>query len=260
VLRENLPVGVALLLAQVVSNFPPLVVGYFLDMHDVGIYSAALKLMFLLLLADRLFSALFLPVVARYVATRETEVPFLMTVSLKVLVIGLLPLIALAFALARPAVVLVFGPGYENAAPLFRIMTGFVGLTVLNSLYVCALIGSRREQAYSRAMMFGTAILAGAALVLTPIFGTTGASVALLVGEGATLGMMARRAREVAALPPLRTIIRPAGAFIIMAGLLWIVRPTALACITGLVAYAGIIIGSSALNREELRFLRERFV
>ncbi len=260
VLRENVPVGVALLLAQVVSNFPALVVGFFMEARDVGMYSAAVKLVYLLLIVDRLFGALFLPVVARYFATREGDVGFLMSVTLKGLLIILLPVVGLGFVLAGPAVALVFGPGYGEAAPLLRIMTGFVALTVLNTVFVCALIGSKREQRYVNSMALGTGILVVAVMVLTPVFGTVGASAALLVGEAATLGLMMRQARAVTALPSAVVAVRPLAAFGVMAVLLWIIPSTALACVAGTAAYIGVIAVSSALNGEEIRYLRERFI
>jgi O-antigen/teichoic acid export membrane protein len=262
ILRDNFSVGVASFLAQVVSNFPPLVVGYFLENRDVGIYSAALKLVFVFLIIDRLFGALFMPVVTRYVAERGEEVPFLLTVTTKVLLILLIPATLSGIALSRVAILLVFGDGYAEAAPLMQIMMVFAMVTVLNTLFVSTLIGSGREHDYSRSMIIGTAVLAITVVVLTPLFHTVGAAWALLAGELSTLILMVRGARAVTVLPSLRVFIRPGLACIAMAGVLWLLRSADqfVACAIALLAYGVVSLSLRSLSREELRYLRERFV
>jgi len=262
ILRENVPVGLALFLAQIVSNFPPLVVGYFLEERDVGMYSASLKLVFLLLIIDRLFGALFIPVITRYFSGLAEEVPFLLTVTLKVLLILLIPVTLCGIALSRSAVMLVFGEGYLEAAPLLQIMMVFVLLTVLNTLFVSTLIGSGRERLYSRAMMVGTGVLAVAVVVLTALFNTVGAAVALLVGEISTLVLMIRGARGVAVLPSIRVLVRPIVACAAMALTLWLLRSAdqMIACVIALLVYGAFIVASASLSKEEFQYLRERFV
>lgn len=262
ILRDNISVGVAAFFAQAVSNFPPLVVGYFLGNHEVGLFSASLKLVFLLLIVDRLFGALYMPVVTRYASDRSGEMPFLLTITLKVLLILLIPVTICGVVLSPAGIMLVFGSGYEDAAPLVQIMMGFFMLTVLNTLFLSTLVGAGRERAYSRSMMVGTGILAIAVVVLTSLFGAIGAAGALLIGEMSTLLLMVRAARAVTVLPALRVLIRPALAGATMACALWLLHSADqfLACGLAIIAYAAVIVGSATLSREEFRYLRERFV
>jgi O-antigen/teichoic acid export membrane protein len=262
ILRENLPVGLALFLAQVVSNFPPLVIGGVLDTASVGQYSAALKIVFLILLLDRLFNALFLPIISRYLATRQAEAPFLVTVTLKVVLVLLLPVVVCGFVLAEMAIMLVFGDGYAAAAPLLRIMMGFVVFTVLNSLFVCLLVGSGREKVYSRSMMIGTGILAIAAVVLTPLFGTAGTAVALVLGEFCTLVLMAHGALPSGVVPRGGTVVRPLVAALVMVAVVWLLKslnPFA-ASGAGMVAYAVFSVAFPPMTGDEVRFLRDRIL
>jgi O-antigen/teichoic acid export membrane protein len=69
VVRRGVPVGFAVFLGQSSTNLPPLVIGILLTNFDVGMYSAAMKLVFLLLMLDRIFNAQYLPLLSRYAAT-----------------------------------------------------------------------------------------------------------------------------------------------------------------------------------------------
>ena len=262
ILRENLPVGIALLLAQLVSNFPPLVVGIFLDERQVGMYSAGLKLVFFLLVLDRLFNALFLPVVTRYWATNAENLPRLVNATFKGLVILIFPVVTAAFLAAPSIVRIAFGSGFGESVPLFRVMMGFVLLTVVNSFFVCLLVASGRERLYTWSMSVGTGILVLAAIVLTPLAGTIGSSWALIIGEGSTLVMMAANARLVTRLPSVSIAIRPLAACAVMAAAFLLISPAGvvLALLAGLVVYVATVVATAALSREEFRFLRERFV
>lgn len=260
IIRENLPVGVALLLAQLVSNFPPLVVGFFLDEQQVGMYSAALKLVFFILVLDRLFNALFLPVATRYWATKGEELPLLVRTMVKGIVILTLPIITGAFLLAPDIIRITFGTAFVDAVPLFRLMLGFVLLTMLNSVFVCLLVASGNEHRYTWSMTWGTCTLALAVIALTPLAGTIGSSWALVIGEGATLMLMIHNSRTVTQLPSAGFILRPLLGCVAMAFVYWILEPThsLLALVAGLIVYGVVVIAASALSREEFRFLRER--
>ncbi|HMK38280.1 MAG TPA: oligosaccharide flippase family protein, partial [Bacteroidota bacterium] len=52
-LRTNVPAGTAMFLAQSVANLPPIAIGILLSNADAGVYSAGMKLIFVLLIVDR---------------------------------------------------------------------------------------------------------------------------------------------------------------------------------------------------------------
>ncbi|MEK9136181.1 MAG: oligosaccharide flippase family protein, partial [Bacteroidota bacterium] len=184
ILTKSVPVGAAVFFAQSVTNLPPLVIGYFSTVGDVGMFSSAMKLVFLLMLVDRLFNALFLPVVTRYFSSRpEEEVKKLAEVMLRTLLVIIIPLTAGGVILGRQAVVFVFGEGYQDAAHLVQILMGYFAFTVLNSLFVCVLLGSGREKEYTKMLIWGSVVLCLAAIALTAVFGVAGAATAVVFGE-----------------------------------------------------------------------------
>ena len=262
ILRQNVPVGFAMFLSQSVSNLPPLVIGLLLGARNVGMFSAAMKLVFLVLIIDRLFNALFLPAVTRYFVSRTEEVPFLLSVTLKLVLFLLLPLLVIAVVVSPEAIALVFGSGYEEASPLLRVLLGYVLLTVVNSVFVCTLIGAGLERRFTRAIMIGTAILAVAVVGLTFVFGTVGGAVGVLVGEGSTLLLMIVEVTRITRLPPLPDMLRPFGATAAMAitGALLVNANHSLGIAASVVVFFLVAMLTGGIRKEEIRYLRERIV
>jgi O-antigen/teichoic acid export membrane protein len=113
-------------------------------------------------------------------------------VTLRVVVGGLLPAVFLGVVLAPVAVVWIFGPAYSEAVLVLRILMGYVALTLVNSVFSCALIGGGFEREYGRAVIAGVVVVVAAVTVLTPFAGMMGAAIGVGIGEGATLGLMVR--------------------------------------------------------------------
>ena len=60
-----MPLAVGVVLTTLVINYPPLALGIFTTTSNVGIYSAASKLVYFLLMGDRILVLLLLPASAR---------------------------------------------------------------------------------------------------------------------------------------------------------------------------------------------------
>ena len=224
ILVANAPTGAAMFFGQMVFNLPPLVVGYFLGIHDAGLYSAATKFVFLLLMGDRILNAVLLPALTRLLAERSDEVPLVLTLIVKLIWLVGIPVGLCGVLLAPAAIDFVFGEAYAGAAVVTQVLLLYVGLTLLNSLAVCTIVATKNEGAYARRMIAGSAVLAIAVIVLTPFFGVVGAAVGATVGEGVTLVLMARKAMIFQ--PLVRSGLTWRGALVLIPLLLtgWFVR------------------------------------
>jgi PST family polysaccharide transporter len=262
VLSENIPVGGAMFLAQMVVNLPPLVIVAFLGNTDVGLFGAAMKIVFFFLLVDRLFNTLFLPVVTRYVATHTPEVRFLLSVTLKLIALVMLPVTAGGIFLAPWLMKLIYASGYEGGAHLLQILMAYALLTVLNSVFVCTVLGGGHERQYVRIMVIGTAVLVVALLVLTPVAGSPGAALGVVISEATVVILMLREARTIADLPGLRVLLWPLIGTGVMVAAALALQPVSLPAgvAVGLLLYLAIVHLGGGVGREEFRYLRERFV
>lgn len=258
----GIPLGMAMFLAQSATNLPPLVIGVVVGTGDVGVYSAAMKLVFFLLLIDRLLSALFLPVVSRYFVTRSGEVPLLAEMTVKIIIVASLPIVVIGIILAPTAIILVFGGSYEGAIPVLRILLGFFSFTLLNSVYMGILIGAGREKEYARNAMVGALLLAFLIIVMTAVAGTHGAAFGVAAGEFVILMLMMRASSVSVRVRLGPALVKPLTAGVVMAVVAYLSNDAGVLanCTLAFVAYVAALALLRGITRDELQFLRERFV
>lgn len=259
-LAENVPVGISSFLAQSVVNLPPIVLAIVGTAGDAGTYSAGAKLISVVLVLDRLFNALFLPVITRYAQLHRAEVVPLVSVSLRMLISLAAPLILAALFLAGPAVSIAFGPGYPAAAPVVQVLMGYFGLTVINSLFTVILIGHGAERAYNATILLGSAVTV-AAIVAGTAAGPVGAAWGVVAGEATTALLMGVRASRVAginfgaaALRPLAAVAGMAGIAALLADVAWVGVPASCG------VFVILMILFRGMNRNDWRMVRERIL
>jgi O-antigen/teichoic acid export membrane protein len=261
-LRANVPAGTAIFLAQSVSNLPPIVIGILLSNADAGIYSAGMKLIFLLLLVDRTLNALFLPAATRYAVSRKSEYPALLAASLMAVVVFMVPLLIGTCIVAAPVIAIIFGPGYEGAVPVVRVLTGYVLLTLLNSIMICTLVAFGRTKTYSMIVSGGALVVCVAVVAFTAIAGPAGAGAGIIAGESVMLILLFRAAAVAAPFPSFRFLVKPAIAGGVMAAsslALSGLSPIISLCISALL-FVVVLIATGGLPRQEIRYLRERLI
>lgn len=262
ILRDDAPVGAAVLLTQSVTNLPPIAIGIFLTNTDAGMYSAAMKLAFVVLIIDRTLNAFFLPMATRYAVSRKEEFPELLGVSVKAVVVSLIPVLISACIAARPAVRLIFGPGYEAAVPLFRVIAGYIFVTMLNSLFVCTLMAFARTKEYALVVGTGAIVICTAVLLFTAIAGTAGAAWGVILGETLILLMLIRTASRVTRVPADSGLLKAgiAGALMATAAVLLEGAQFLIALIVANAVYFAVLAATAGIPHAEIRYLKERLV
>jgi O-antigen/teichoic acid export membrane protein len=262
ILRENLPVGMAMLLGQSTVNLPPLVLGAITGMAAVGTFTAALKVGIVFLMVDRLLNTLLLPVMTRYITTKGEESTFLIQMVLKVAVAVVMPMALTGILMAGWIVGIVYGSGYEESVLPLQVLMGYVSLTVLNSIFVSILLGAGKTREYLTASFIGASCMAVLLLALTPLAGTIGAATAMGIGECTLLVLMARKAGKMGGLPPVAPFapLLLSGAGMGLAAWGAGTGGPVIALLSGLGAYSVLLFVLRTFGRREIDFLRERFV
>ncbi len=263
ILKTNLPVGLAAFLGQNVVNLPPLVISLVLSTAAVGYFSAAMKLIFVLLLLDRVVNAMLLPVFARYFSARPSEVPRLLTVVTKSVACCALPIGVLCAAYSGPLTGLVFGGSYSEAAPLLSVLAGYFVITLLSSVCVATLLGARKERQYTMIMVISSAFLVVLVVLLTLFSGATGAAWGVAGGELTAFLFLAKEVKSVTGVNVMTLLLKPALATVIMIIPLLILLRSGLSIPAGIIGVVVFITGvflTRTLRSEEINFLKERLV
>jgi O-antigen/teichoic acid export membrane protein len=261
-LRESLPLGLSTILGQTIVNLPVLLVGALLTTSDTGFFSAAMKLVFFVLMIDRVFYTLFLPVVSRYHARGEAEFSRATALGMKVMLTFSLPAMVAGIGYAQTFITLVYGPGYEPAAPVLQWALPYVLFTTMNTVLMSVMYAARRDTEFLRIMAVGTGLIVLLCTALPPIVGVQGSAMGLSIGEGAMTAILLFRVKAIVTWRRTATLLPMFAGGAGMAGtifLLWhfpIVLVIPVAC----VVFACTVLVTGGLSKDDLRFLWGRFV
>lgn len=184
-LKEAAPIGLAALLVQIYYGFDTILLGILKTDAIVGWYSAAYRVVTLLMTGAFLLGATYQPILARAFATDRTGfAAHLRRLTAAALLLGLI--LPAAMAIGAPLVVrLLYGQTFAPAALPLAILMASMPFAYMGIAYSTALVAAGEQ----RRMLVGAAVAAisniAINLVLIPPFGMVGAAIATVVSYAA---------------------------------------------------------------------------
>jgi O-antigen/teichoic acid export membrane protein len=141
-IRQAMPLGVASALASFYFSIDLVIVGALVDGSRLGAYAAAVKILSLLVTIPGLVMAAALPGLARAVGDPAVLGALTARVWHWLVSVGL-PLCVAVAVFAGPVIQLGFGPGFEGAVPLLRILAAAAAASLLANLLGMLMIAER---------------------------------------------------------------------------------------------------------------------
>ena len=203
-MSRAVPFGAGSVLGHVSVNLPILLVGALLGSTEAGIFSAASKLVFFLLMIDRILGTVLLPASARLHAHSPEALHASLSDAMRWIVIVGLPLCVGGAVLGDGLIALVYGNAFSDAGGLLPIMVWFVLLTLLHTVYTSGVIAAGRDAEYRNVMVVSAALYAASILAGVLTGGLFGAATGMVAAEALTVLLM-RRAM-VRTLPEIRPV------------------------------------------------------
>ena len=207
-LKESLPFAGASVIAQIVIMFPVIFIGIAIGRADAGIYSAAFKIIILILVLDRVFNALFFPKIVNHINYMPEKVEDIFKTVLKIICFASTSIALIMLLIGKPIIVFIYGDEYLNAVPLFQYLIGYFALTLINSVFTYTLIGMHKEKIYTTSLAIGAAAFFILSITITLVMGTMGMAIGLVIFELTALGYMMFNLKEIK-YSIIRTIIIP---------------------------------------------------
>lgn len=177
-LRTATPLIIVSLVLIVEYQFDVVILSFFRPEAQVGVYSKASMLLTLLLFLTRSYQLAIFPVISRAYENSRESLQRVYGRSLTFLVGGAVVIVALVMVLAEPVMQLLYGPGNEQAAAIWRILVWAFLISAFNVPNSRIIIAANRQKviAYFAIMsMTGNVLLS---LWLVPRFGGMGSAVA----------------------------------------------------------------------------------
>lgn len=183
------------------ANFDISMLGFIGSEHEVGLYSAALKVKSAILAVFSAVTSVLTPGMARCFQRKDMkELSRLAEISLRASMVLALPLAAFAAIFAEDVLLFACGDGFLGASSTLRVLMACIALLILTNVFGNQLLVSTgNERTYSQSVIVGLFINICLNCLMIPAFGAAGAAAATLVTELWNVFWMGRRVKEYAA-------------------------------------------------------------
>ncbi|MBI5474587.1 MAG: flippase [Ignavibacteriae bacterium] len=262
-LSASLPLGLTSFLAQTFMNLPVLIVGFISSAADAGLFNGAMKLVFVALMIDRVFYTFFFPVISRQRAADATAYKHTASLALRVVLAVGIPIVVYGTAFAEEAVRVVYGSGFVGAVVPFQILLLYFLFSIVNTVFMSVMIAENREREYVRIMAGATALLVILSLALASLYGATGVASAVAIGEGVlTFWLFVTQRARIFDISTLRLTMPAVASGLAMLAAVFLLSDVHFiaALAVGALTFSVMLVILKGFSKEEIQFLRERFV
>jgi O-antigen/teichoic acid export membrane protein len=183
IFKEAWPIATVTIIGTIMANIDMVMLGWYTNPHNIGLYSAAQKPVQIIYLLPSLLSTAIFPAFSRLALTNKEKIKDLIKKSFNFSIITALLINVGVLLIGGPVFKLAFGKQYIEAIPLFKIMslaiiTGAPGIIISNALFA---LGEQKKliQFISVTLIIDIILC----LLLIPRYGIYGASISVTVSQ-----------------------------------------------------------------------------
>jgi O-antigen/teichoic acid export membrane protein len=240
---------------------------FFKGPYDVGLYSAAFKILLVLTLFLQAFMISVFPVLSSSYRTNRAEFERISRKALRYLVMVAAPIIAGTLVLAEEIIGLVYGPGYESSANILRFLIPVLLPFFMDGVLWRVVLATDNQIVTLRITSLNMSLNVLFNLILIPRFSYFGAAVATLVTLTTAFGQNARFVTtRLFAVDFRSTLMMPVISAAVMGGVVYLLKyhllspgiaSLILMVVTGAVCYGVMLLLTKAVSKADLDLLRE---
>jgi len=258
--NQALPLGISIIMIQIIYNIDMVMLGFMRTDIEVGYYSAAYKIILVLISIGAFYFDAIFPVISNYYKTSLSSLKKLQSYTAKLIVSIALPLGVGGTILAKPLMNLLYGPKYNKGIAALQILIWVVVLIYINMIYARGMWACNKQNEYLKIVSFQGLSNIGLNLILIPSFGIAGAAIATVSAEILGFFFYYREFNKVVAVPIHNYIFKPLLATLIMALCLKcelniLNLNIFLLIFTGVVIYFAFLFLIKGITREETKLI-----
>jgi O-antigen/teichoic acid export membrane protein len=191
-IKDSAWIGISIILLQIYSNFNMVMLGFMKTNHDVGLYSAASKIILFIVAIGAFYNNSIFPVISRYTKDSKLKLKRFIHKTISFIGVGGVGLWILLFIFARQIIVLAYGDGYQGSVLAFQILSLTIVIGIIRLICISVLIASNKIRESLWGVGIGCGINVTLSLLLIPRYGIVGAAVTTVIGEIIITTMIAR--------------------------------------------------------------------
>ncbi|MEI6316772.1 MAG: flippase [bacterium] len=183
ILKEAWPIAIISGFGIIMSNIDTVFLGIFRGNTEIGIYSAAQKILPIVYIIPALLSTALLPIFSRLTKTDPSKINSLTSKTIKTTILISVPFVIGGIILGTPLITVLFGQQYIQSAPLFKIMilalvTGSIGNILSNVLFA-----QNQQKKIMHFIIIGAITNFVLCFSLIPFLGTYGAVFSVVISQ-----------------------------------------------------------------------------
>lgn len=184
IFRRSWPIGLSIIFNIIYMKADSLILSLWRPQHEVGIYGAAYNVVQVLMAVPFLFIGLTLGSYSKSWSAQDMpRFRIYVQKSFDFLILGAVPLIVGILFLARPIMVLIAGPSFEQSGDVLKILILAVGAIFLSVLFGSIINIINKQKVMLWGYVAGAVIGVGGYILTIPRYSYWGAAWATLVSE-----------------------------------------------------------------------------
>jgi len=260
-LKESFPLGIASYISQFLAAFPVIYIAYVAGNSKAGVFSAALKMIGLFLMFDRIFVTIFLPKITSVISTRESSLEEIFNTVLKINVFITLSASLFLFLLSELIITKVFGIDYSEAIFIFRLLLIYFVFTIIDSVFANTLIGLMKEKIYTISLLIALIIFLILTFGLTPVIGAYGVIYAFTILNIISLSYMIYFLKKDIEIKIARFIIVPAlFTTIVLLFLIFLQTSLYIELLISAFLFIPLLVMILRIGKDEINFIKRIFI
>ena len=182
-LKAAWPFAISGTLGMLFTNTDILIISWMRTASDVGIYSAAIRVIQTLYLVPGIIQFSTLPVLARFAKTDNAKFRTVLERTLAIVFMASIPLSIGGIVFGTSIMGIVFGAPYEAGGLSFKILIATLVFDFAASIIINALFAYDHQKSLVISSGLGGVVNVGFDLLLIPHFGIVGSAVATLIAQ-----------------------------------------------------------------------------
>jgi len=227
ILKSAWPFAVTGALGILLTNIDILIISWMKTASDVGIYSAAIRLIQVIYLLPGIVQLTTLPIFSRLAKPDNQEFRQALEQTISILFLASVPMAVGGVVLGTPIMTLVFGPAFASGGLAFKILIATMVIAFPGSIIVNAIFAYGHQRSLIIASALGGISNVLFDLLFIPRWGIAGSAVATLLAHILSNGYLWYAMREIVyfeVLPHLGKIIAGGGVVAVTTALLALIH------------------------------------
>lgn len=261
-LRQALPLGISIILIQIIYNIDTVMLGFMKSDTEVGYYNAVYKIILPLIMVGSFYFDAIFPVASNYFKTSLHSLKKLQSYTTKFITTIAFPLAVGGTILARPIMNFLYDPRYNEGILAFQILIWVVALIYLNMIYARGLWACNKQNAYLKIVAVQAVANMGLNIILIPPCGIVGAAISTVSAELLGFFFYYRAFNKIIAIPIHKHLIRPLLGSLVMALFLGLglIQNLFLLIAGGIVIYMLSLFFMKGIMKEDIQLMYKMFL